>query len=192
MNTNIQNSEEWKKIAGYPNYSVSSIGRVRNDKTNKLLRPGRQSNGYLTVALCHDGKQRSHLVHRLVAVAFLPNERSKPQVNHKNGARDDSRLENLEWTTQSENTLHSCHTLGRKPSNEHMDYMRHLSNQAHKKPVICLETGIVYESVTHAAKEFGVVQQTISNALTGYRKSAVGFHWKYLNEGEDDSEDSNE
>jgi len=52
-------------------------------------------------------------IHRLVAQAFIPNPENKRTVNHKNGIRDDNRLCNLEWTTHSENNIHSFKVLGR-------------------------------------------------------------------------------
>ena len=95
--------EIYKKIEGKQNYSVSNIGNVRNDKTGRILKLNKKSNGYLQVML---GRKTTPLyVHRLVATAFVGNPLKKPQVNHINGDKGDNRAENLEWVTVSENAL---------------------------------------------------------------------------------------
>lgn len=108
--------ENWKPVVGYEGvYSVSDHGNVRRDRrAHHNLRPGTNSYGYKTVSLCVNGKMRSFLVHRLVALAFLGHAENGIQCNHKNGVVDDNRLENLEWVTSSENCLHSYRVLGNK------------------------------------------------------------------------------
>lgn len=67
-----------------------------------------EKNGYITCGIEHlDGKTRKIGVHRLVAIAHIPNPENKPQVNHKNGDRADNRVENLEWVTPKENVQHA-------------------------------------------------------------------------------------
>jgi hypothetical protein len=107
--------EEWKKVEGFPNYSVSNLGRVRNDKKNKLLILN-DSKGYMRVTLYHDGLSRRTLVHRLVATAFIPNPDNKPQVNHIDGNKKNNCVTNLEWVTAQENVIHSFKVLGRVAS----------------------------------------------------------------------------
>ena len=105
---------KFSEIAGYEGiYFVSSSGQVK--RNGKLLKPGLGTNGYLSVALCLNGKSRRRTVHRLVAETFLCRESSKQEVNHRNGDRVDNRIENLEWITRSENIKHSYDVLGRKP-----------------------------------------------------------------------------
>lgn len=98
--------ERWKVIENHPAYSVSSMGRVRNDRTGLLLKPYDDGRGYMRVKI--DG--RCERLHILVATAFIPNPEGKPIVNHIHGRKWDCRASQLEWATASENTLHAYRT----------------------------------------------------------------------------------
>lgn len=95
--------ETFIKITNYPNYSISDLGNVRNDKTGRILKFYVKPSGYKQVQLGR--KTIPQYIHRLVAQAFIPNIDNKPQVNHKNGNKGDNRAINLEWVTASENDL---------------------------------------------------------------------------------------
>ena len=92
--------EEFKIIKNCVNYSVSNIGNVKNNNSNRLFKQSYNNHGDKKV--CLNGK---HLqVHRLVAEAFIPNPENKPCVDHKNNIRDDNRIDNLRWATIKENS----------------------------------------------------------------------------------------
>ena len=105
--------EIWKDIEGYEKiYQISNMGRVRSfyyHNFNKviILKAYKTKSGYLMVGLRKDGKRKHHLIHRLVAKSFIENPKNKSQVNHKNGVKEDNEIQNLEWTTQSENSKHA-------------------------------------------------------------------------------------
>lgn len=88
--------EIWMKINGYSNYEISTLGRVRNKK-GKYLKPEETEKGYLRVDLYKNGKIKHHKVHRLVASAFIPNNKNLPQINHKDENKKNNRVGNLEW-----------------------------------------------------------------------------------------------
>lgn len=98
--------EEWKVIAIAPNYSASNLGRIKNNKTNRILKP-KKVRGYEYICLRKDNKNLCKQVHRLVAKAFIPNPENKPLVNHKDYNRGNNCVDNLEWISSSENQLWS-------------------------------------------------------------------------------------
>ncbi len=110
------NTEIWKPIPEFPEYSVSSLGRLLSFKSGepKLMRTSPNHNGYPQAILYRNGRQHHQLVHRLTATAFIPNPENKPEVNHKNGDKEDGSVSNLEWATDSENKQHSCYVLGNR------------------------------------------------------------------------------
>ncbi len=102
-------AKTWKIIKGYENtYVVSNDGFVKNIFRNRLLKPGSGKLGwYLRVNLTKEKKIKTKYIHRLVAECFIPNPENKKCINHINGNKQDNRVENLEWVTHSENTLHA-------------------------------------------------------------------------------------
>lgn len=113
----LEQAEEWRAVVGWP-YEVSNTGKVRRRSTGHVLSGYQDTDGYLRVHLSRGSRASadSRFAHRLVLEAFV-GDRPSPQhiTNHKNGIRTDNRLENLEWVTPQENTLHSYRTLGRVP-----------------------------------------------------------------------------
>ena len=89
--------EEWKKIEGFPVYSVSSFGNVRNDKTGRFLKAVLNNSGYYQVCLYNDKIRKNFCVHRLVASAFIENPSNYPMINHKDEVKTNNNASNLEW-----------------------------------------------------------------------------------------------
>jgi len=123
-------NEIWKDIPGYEGkYQVSNLARVKSlpqriryqhyngvemfRLTYEKILKQRLNHGYpyISLHLGLTGEYKTHKVHRLIAEAFIPNPENKRCVNHKNGVRDDNRLDNLEWATHSENNLHAFRVL---------------------------------------------------------------------------------
>lgn len=154
-----------RKIEGY-NYTISENGEVINIKTNKILKQS-INQGRVMVELWKDNKKKHFLVHRLIAIAFIPNHENKPQINHINGNPSDNSVGNLEWVTDRENKLHA--------------YKNGLKN-AIKIPLIQYtldgEKIKEYESMLDAHKQTKVDRKSIQLNLMNKHKQAGGYIWK--------------
>lgn len=172
--------EEWRVITDYPNYSVSNFGNVKNNKTNKLMRQNVKG-GYCCLSLVNNKKNYTFRVHRLVALAFIPNPDNKPTVNHKDKNKCNNKLENLEWMTIVEQMQHK--SIG----------LEYKSNK--NKPINRLDkiTGTILE-VYNSIEDAGVWvaenkftgnshngRNAIGNCVNGISKSAYGFKWEFIN-----------
>lgn len=109
--------EIWKWVPGFEGeYEVSNQGGIRSYVQSALPRPiktFRRATGYRAVSL---GAGYIELVHRIVAIAFIPNPLDLPYVNHKNAIKTNNRVENLEWVTQQENVQHAIRMGLRRPN----------------------------------------------------------------------------
>lgn len=162
-----KHGEVWEKIETFGNYSISSLGRVKNNISGKILKPHKDKDGYEIIGLRKNNKQILKKVHRLVAIAFIPNPHNKPQVNHINEIKHDNNVMNLEWVTAKENSNWGSHNK--------------IASECHKKKVIC--EGIIYSSIEECAIKYNIKPNTLTTWLSGRRripKEIIHFGLKYI------------
>ena len=148
--------EIWRRFRD-THYSASNTGKVRNDKTGRILKSRRTERGYCNVTI--DG--RCYRTHRVVAEVFIPNPDNLPQINHIDEDKSNNVVENLEWCDNRYNKTYSA-----------------------GKPVEQLKYGEVvarYPSITQASEATGIPRQHISGAILhrDRRVSAGGFKWRF-------------
>lgn len=147
------------------NISVYDDGSVWNHRgsTGKRRFGDTTANGYKAILVRDGNTERTVFVHRLVAKAFVQNPNNYPQVNHKDGNKQNNIPENLEWCTNEQNLYHRYHVL----------------NNCNGKKVICVETNKEYPSCCNASRDTGISRANISSVCNKKRGTAGGYHWEF-------------
>ncbi len=186
--------EIWKDIEGFEGrYQVSNLGRVKSlnyhhEHRIAILKNRLNRSGYYEVVLCKNNTMKSFKVHRLVAIAFIPNPHNLPCVNHKDENKlnnfvwvnDDGTIDleksNLEWCTHKYNTNYgTCQE--RKAA-------KMINNTSRSKAVAqyTLDWQLVgkYPSQCEAARQTGIPHKLISQNCCGESKTCHGFIFKFI------------
>lgn len=193
--------EKWMDIVGYEGYyKISSLGRVKgvervafkvhfgNEKIVKerfIAIFKAKKTGYLRVQLSKGGVNKKYSVHRLVAIAFLPNPNNKKCVNHKNGNKEDNSVGNLEWNTHKENIRHAIEVLGIKlgPRVKGFSWYtkKNLPCPAKKKVLVCDKNNNIvneFDSAYEAESALNITHGLISQYCHGKRNNRK-YNFKY-------------
>ena len=168
----IINSIEYKliPIEGNQHYYISDEGYVYSEKSNKLLKYRRSTDGYWNYGLSFRKKLKFVSAHRLVALTYLTINPYKPYVNHKDGNKSNNHFSNLEWVTPSENIKHAYKT-GLKSNRGD----KHPRKKLTEEIVIILRARFKNEKLKYSdiAKEYNVKATTISKAVRGITFSHI-------------------
>lgn len=158
--------EEWCLIDEYPNYEVSSFGRIKNRYTNRILKPALSNHGYYEVNLWKNNKGKTHLVHQLVYSYFQKDFNLQGWViNHKDGNKLNNNIGNLEKTTYQQNSYHAAYIIK--------------TNRCLKPVQAINKDGAVVEkfnSIAEAQRKlhiFGVGRAIRTNTKAG------GYYWQF-------------
>lgn len=170
----------WTPVYGFEElYEITKEGQIKSLRSNRIISQRYDNRGYLIVALKKkDGTQTTKGVHRLILETFNPVENMESlTVNHINHIKDDNRLENLEWMTNSDN-VKEAYQAGLHKGTRHYDGWNN-------KAVVCIETGEEFASYRAAAKSLGIASfGKIGDACKSYTKTCGGYHWRYKEDTE--------
>lgn len=155
--------EIWKPLRNFPNYDGSSEGRVRNVKTQRILKTYINDNGYEIVCLRKNNKKYTVKVAKVIGETFLGENPGMDIVN-KNGDRSKNCVDNLEWCTRSE-TISRAFERGTKIPSKQI-------------PIRVIETGKKYESIRACARDINCSQSDICKCLSGERQHVKGYHFE--------------
>ena len=152
------------------NYMISDDGKVKNPKGKEMKLQIQQGYCHVTIQINKKGKR--FRVHRLVAEAFIPNPENKPYVNHIDGNRMNNNINNLEWVTPQENTLHAVSTGLMQPTREKEIIQFDLDGNKIAE----------YKSISEAARQTNSEVSKICLCCSLQRITHNDFQWRYKNE----------
>lgn len=181
--------EIWKDIINYEGiYQVSNLGRVKRlifknnhcvmpkEKILKPLKHGKTDNEYLMVSLSKNSKEKQYYIHRLVAEAFIPKVKNKNQINHKNGIKNDNRIENIEWCNNSENQRHAL-KMGLKIPAKGLKCGNVRAVRQYTKSGSFIKQ---WDYLTQASRTLNISLPNIIRNCQNQIPSAGGYVWKYV------------
>lgn len=186
--------EIWKDIHGYEGlYQVSNLGNVKSlhygkktDHLNwknqppRLLRQKVSTSGYLRVELYRPDSRKNFYVHRLVALAFIPNCENKNEVNHIDGNKLNNNADNLEWVSRSENQVHALKMGLNKPPMTGVNSYKCPASKPVLQYSLNGEFVKLWYSAADAARYLNIHPSGISNCATGRYKTCCGYKWKIM------------
>lgn len=177
-----------KTITEFDRYMIDTSGNVyscivgrgklaRNSGSpQRVLKQVLDTTGYYIVSLTDGKVKRNRSIHRLLALAYIPNPNNLPHVNHIDGNKTNNNLDNLEWTSVLDNTQHAIRIGLTNPMSDERCPNKAAVNQYEADGETLIAT---FGSLHDAGRETGVAWQNISKVVRGVRPRAGGYVWKY-------------
>lgn len=153
-------------------YLINQLGKIWSLKRNKFLKPNIHRDGYFKISLYNNGKHKTFMLHRLIAIHFIPNPLNKKQINHINGIKKDNSISNLEWCTCHENRQHAYRTGLQKGIKGEENVNSKLTEKDVREIKYFLENKLL--GCRRLAKIYPVDRKTI-------HKIQQGKLWKHIN-----------
>lgn len=171
----------------HPRYTVTEEGDVYTIVNGQRYKMSvNYKKAYPSVNITLNNKRKGYVVHRIVAIAFIPNPENKPCVNHIDGNKLNCHVSNLEWVTYKENSEHAKRTGLHKP---HWGKESGNKHPAIKAIIQYTKDGVYvaeYESQNEASRITGVGTSPISSVLTNRKRTGGGFIWRFKNKADND------
>jgi len=167
-------------------YEADEQGQVWSTKTGNKIKPFINRYGYVEYVLTNKDKTKKHIqAHRIVACLFIPLDKTRVYVNHKDGDKKNNTINNLEWCTVSENEVHSVNTLGKEAWNKGIKLPSGLDYAGPIRTVLRFDLEGNFEkeyfNPTLAEKD-GYIAKQISAVCKGNQQSHKGKFWQYLDD----------
>lgn len=166
----------WVPIKNYNGlYWINESGNIKN-RLGKIKKTVHSKYcEYPSIVLEKNNKKSIFMVHRLVALHFIPNPKNKSQVNHKDKNKLNYHKDNLEWNTPKENMKHHYENGGVKRNNQ--TYKGKFGLE-HNRSIRIVNNGITYDSITQASEKLNVPLSTIHYSLANNKKTRKGMHFQ--------------
>ena len=152
-------------------YYIYANGETFDYVLNKAM-PITIRNGYKCVSLYSTNAKRAkqEYIHRLVGKAFVCNPKRLLCINHIDGNKQNNSASNLEWCNKSKNNKHAYRTGLRSNGR----------GGGHNTPIMCMETGEAFNSITQASEKCKIGRRAIQECLSRRNKTCAGMHWEYI------------
>jgi hypothetical protein len=194
--------EIWRDIQGYEGYyKISNYGNIISYEKKYWIKLNNsygikkeikmklriKNNGYESITLYKNTKKKYCLVHRLVAMTFIPNPENKPQINHIDGNKQNNHVNNLEWCTLSENVLHAFNVLDSKERRNKMR-INAINQQINNRKkitgnILCINTNEIYYSAREVHKKLNISLTCLYEVLENKKEKIKGLKFVYINKG---------
>lgn len=163
-----------KQINGYSRYFIDTIGNIYDIKKKRYICQWVDNTGYKQCNLySENGIKVYKRIHRLVAETYIPNAKNLPQVNHKDGNKLNNNVNNLEWTTNSENTIHG-----------YRNNLYHSKKRSHSVNVYDKNWNFLkqYKSIRKLSEDLNLNRKTVTAILKNQKKNNYNYKFEYIEE----------